>query len=535
MQSPPGTIGRYQILAELGQGAMGVVYLAMDPTLKRKVAIKCMKEKGGQKTAMERFRREAETSSRLNHPNIITVYDVGEDEQTGPFMAMEFVEGSSLAALIEKGSLNREEGFQILTQIMYGLMAAAAGDIVHRDVKPENLLVGKDGRVKLMDFGIARGDGDRLTTTGMVVGTPSYTAPELLLGKDASFATDLYAFVVTAFELITGGALPYSGDSLGVTLYRIVHEAPAMPEDLEPELAAIFNKGLQKDPSQRYPDLGSFMSQLAGALNLPAPVMPSHGAMPGHGAPSGVSHSRPSQDEMRTSAVPARKTPTSTKGQVASGEIGRQLTPPPQSLMQHKSSGEQTPKAHAPSQALPPSISARPAAASKHSDESEWVDRLKLVGALSVLLVLGITGWNFYQNSLEHSITVKTNPPYAHVWVDGKDLGSTPTTVHVKQKAKTMRLEANDHESMEFPLTEETSTVDKDLQLKPGFFKVITEPKEAKVYLDGVQIDVTPIYSRPFKEHPMDLRIEKVGYETWQRQISADKPPPSKIQLKLKN
>lgn len=534
MQSPPGTIGRYQILAELGQGAMGVVYLAMDPTLKRKVAIKCMKEKGGQKTAMERFRREAETSSRLNHPNIITVYDVGEDEQIGPFMAMEFVEGSSLAALIEKNTLSREEGFQILTQIMYGLMAAAAGDIVHRDVKPENLLVGKDGRVKLMDFGIARGDGDRLTTTGMVVGTPSYTAPELLLGKDASFATDLYAFVVTAFELITGGALPYSGDSLGVTLYRIVHEAPAMPEDLEPELAAIFNKGLQKDPNQRYPDLGSFMTQLAGALNMPAPVMPTLGAMPGHGAPSGVSHSRPSQEEMRTSAVPARKTPTSTKGQVASGEIGRQLTPPPQSLMQHKSSGEQTPRAATPSQALPPSISARPAATPKHSTESEWVDRLKLVGALSVLLVMGVTVWNYYQNSLEHSITVKTNHPYTQIWVDGKDMG-TAKTVHVKLKAKTMMLTAPDYESVEFPLTPEMGEVNKELKLKQGFFKVFTEPKEAKVYLNDKFIDTSPIYSREFYGKSMDLRVEKVGYEPWVGQISPEKPPPAKITLKYKN
>lgn len=534
MQGAPGTIGRYQILSELGQGAMGVVYLAQDPTLKRKVAIKCMKDKGGQRTAMERFQREAETSSRLNHPNVITVYDVGEDPEYGPFMAMEFVDGTSLATLITRNALTREAGFQVLTQIMYGLMAAHAAGIIHRDVKPENLLVGSDGRVKLMDFGIARGEGNRLTTTGMVVGTPSYTAPELLLGKDASFETDLYAFVVTAFELVTGGELPYSGDSLGVTLYRIVHEPPTIPADLESGLAAVFNKGLHKDPAHRYPNLGAFMTDLAGALGLPAPVMPALGVMPGHGAPSGVAPSRQSsQDEMRTAAVPARKSHGGDKSSDSSADMGRHLAPPPQSLLKHKSSGEQTPKAPAPPRPSPsPSIHARPAAAPPPRKDVNLEDRVKAFAVGAVLVAILVRGYFWWSGNQERQVSVKTTPPGAHVWVDGKDLGVvTNCDLTLKMNAKKMRLVRTDYKPVDIPLTEDSSTITERLKLSTGYFRVLTEPSGAAVYLNGVPIGTSPIWSREIEGKNLELKIIKAGYETKELPISAENLPLEPIQL----
>ena len=534
MQGAPGTIGRYQILSELGQGAMGVVYLAQDPTLKRKVAIKCMKDKGGQRTAMERFQREAETSSRLNHPNVITVYDVGEDSEYGPFMAMEFVDGTSLANLITRNALTREAGFQVLTQVMYGLMAAHAAEIIHRDVKPENLLVGSDGRVKLMDFGIARGEGNRLTTTGMVVGTPSYTAPELLLGKDASFETDLYAFVVTAFELMTGGELPYSGDSLGVTLYRIVHEPPTMPADLEPELAAVFNKGLNKDPAQRYPNLGVFMTALAKALNQPAPVMPALGAMPGHGAPSGVSPAhRSSQDELRTSAVPARKSQSPNKESSPSGEMGGRLAPPPKNLFQ-KGSGEHPPKAAAPPRPQSPSLHARPAAAPKPSKSVDLEDRVKTFAVVGVLLAILIRTYFWWSGNQERQVSVKTTPPGAHVWVDGQDLGVTPCDLTLKMNAKKMKLVRTDYQPTDLELSEDSTSISERLKLASGYFRVITDPPNASVYLNGVPIGTSPIWSREIEGKKLDLKIIKSGYETWEEQISEENLPPDPIKLKPK-
>ncbi len=269
MAQDPQSIGRYVVQRVLGRGAMGVVYLAQDPLLKRPVAIKTMRDgEGGdeQESTMERFKREAEISARLNHPNIITVYDVGVDPAMGPFLAMEFIDGASLASLSRHG-LAPEVGLRLLVQAMAALQAAAEAGIVHRDVKPENMLVRRDGRLKLMDFGIARGGDSRLTQAGMVFGTPSYTAPELLTGSEASPATDRYAFAVTAYELFTG-KLPFQGSSVGSTLYRIVHEPPAFPQDIDPALQLVFAKAFMKDPADRYEDLPAFLLALSDALPI---------------------------------------------------------------------------------------------------------------------------------------------------------------------------------------------------------------------------------------------------------------------------
>lgn len=267
MPLDPEKIGRYEVQCILGRGAMGVVYLALDPLLKRSVAIKTMRDNGEDvSNTMERFKREAEISAKLNHPNIITVYDVGVDIEMGPFLAMEYIQGASLAHLI-KENLPTDVGLRLLLQGMAALQAAEQAGIIHRDIKPENMLVSLEGRFKLMDFGIARGDQSRLTAAGMVFGTPSYTAPELLVGGDPSPATDRYAFAVTAFEVFTG-TLPYQGTSVGTTLYRIVHEAPKMPTALHPKLQEVFLRALAKDPNQRYRDLPSFMWELISAAPI---------------------------------------------------------------------------------------------------------------------------------------------------------------------------------------------------------------------------------------------------------------------------
>lgn len=267
MPLDPEKIGRYEVQCILGRGAMGVVYLALDPLLKRSVAIKTMRDNGEDvSNTMERFKREAEISAKLNHPNIITVYDVGVDKEMGPFLAMEYIQGASLAHLI-KENLPTDVGLRLLLQGMAALQAAEQAGIIHRDIKPENMLVSLEGRFKLMDFGIARGDQSRLTAAGMVFGTPSYTAPELLVGGDPSPATDRYAFAVTAFEVFTG-TLPYQGTSVGTTLYRIVHEAPKMPTALHPKLQEVFLRALAKDPNQRYRDLPGFMWELISAAPI---------------------------------------------------------------------------------------------------------------------------------------------------------------------------------------------------------------------------------------------------------------------------
>lgn len=269
----PERIGRYQVQALLGHGGMGNVYLAVDPRLKRQLAIKTVRDRedDDQDKTLERFSREAEISAQLCHPNIITIYDVGEDPGMGVFLAMEYVKGHSLAAHIRDHRPGSEPSLHLLVQAMRALQAAHDGAIIHRDIKPENMMVSDTGRLKLMDFGLARGNHSRLTATGMVMGTPSFTAPELMMGKDPSAATDRYAFAVTAFELLSG-ALPFSGDSLGTTLYRIVHEPPSLPEGMGPGLARVFLKALAKAPEDRYPDLKCFMLELISGCPITAKV-----------------------------------------------------------------------------------------------------------------------------------------------------------------------------------------------------------------------------------------------------------------------
>jgi tRNA A-37 threonylcarbamoyl transferase component Bud32 len=270
MATHPAQIGRYKILRTLGQGAMGTVYLAEDPALKRSLAIKVVRGPAGDAEVLARFRREAEISARLNHPNIITIFDVGEEPGQGPFLAMEFVDGEGLDALVKAGPIPPEEAMPLLLQAGQALEAIHQAGIIHRDVKPLNFRVAKDGRLKLMDFGIARGDGPRLTTTAAFLGTPAYAAPESLAGMGRPDASvDLWALAVTAFEMLTG-QLPFAAESVNAALYRVAHEPPRFPEGMSAELQAVFSKALDKDPARRHGSVRSFLRALADALPLDA-------------------------------------------------------------------------------------------------------------------------------------------------------------------------------------------------------------------------------------------------------------------------
>ena len=268
MALDPTQIGRYRILGTLGQGAMGKVFLAEDPALKRGLAIKVVQTHGDEREILARFRREAEISARLNHPNIITIFDVGEEPGLGPFLAMELVDGEGLDALVKAGRMEPEEAMPLLLQAGQALEAIHRAGIVHRDVKPSNFMVGKDGRLKMMDFGIARGDEPRLTTTAAFLGTPAYAAPESLTGaaKPAE-AADRWALAVTAFEMLTG-ELPFSAESVNAVLYRVANEPPRYPESMSPALRAVFERALAKKPEDRHGSAREFLKALLDALPL---------------------------------------------------------------------------------------------------------------------------------------------------------------------------------------------------------------------------------------------------------------------------
>ena len=267
MSPGPSTIGRYKVLGTLGSGAMGTVYLAEDPLLKRTLAIKVVREGTGDAEVLQRFKREAEVSARLNHPHAITVFDVGEEPDLGPYLVMEFVEGERLSDRIRRAPLPPAEAVGFLLQAGEALAALHALGFIHRDIKPGNFMVGRDGRIKLMDFGIARDESSRLTTTNTFLGTPAYAAPEVVNGAGATVASDQWAFALTAYEMLTGD-LPFLGDSVGATLYRIIHHEPVFLEELPEETKAVFRRAFEKEPARRPPDLQTFLRDLVEALPL---------------------------------------------------------------------------------------------------------------------------------------------------------------------------------------------------------------------------------------------------------------------------
>ncbi|WP_005038397.1 serine/threonine-protein kinase [Holophaga foetida] len=268
MPEIPTKIGRYTVQRTLGYGAMGRVYLADDPLLKRRLAIKVVRAVGEERDlALDRFKREAEISAQLNHPNVVTIYDVGEEPDLGPFLAMEYVEGSSLGKLIRDGNLEVETCLGILIQAMRALRAAHRHAIVHRDVKPDNILVSEDGRVKLMDFGIAKTMAPRMTASGEFLGSPAYSAPELLRGEDPTPSSDRYAFAVTAFELLTG-QLPHPGSNVAAVISHVLHEGPVIPPGMSGPVGNVFRRALASDPDDRYETLMQFLLALMDTYPL---------------------------------------------------------------------------------------------------------------------------------------------------------------------------------------------------------------------------------------------------------------------------
>jgi serine/threonine-protein kinase len=251
------TVGRYEITGELGRGAMGVVYKAMDPTIGRTVALKTMRlDVHGLDTQemVRRFQNEARAAGVLNHPNIVTIYDAGE--QDGIFyIAMEFIEGTTLHELLaEKRVLPTDEVVQISRQICRGLDYAHSNGIVHRDIKPANIMITANGTVKIMDFGIAKAGG-QVTNTGQVLGTPNYMSPEQVKGKQLDGRSDLFGLGVILYEMLTGEK-PFVGQNVTTIIYKIVNETPITPRDLDvtvhPGLSAVVIKALAKSPDDRY-------------------------------------------------------------------------------------------------------------------------------------------------------------------------------------------------------------------------------------------------------------------------------------------
>lgn len=270
----PSKIGRYEIDRLLGQGAMGAVYLGKDPSLDRLVAIKMVKDLGLEETAkkrfLDRFRNEARAAGRLSHPSIVQVYDVGEDPDVGPYLVFEYVKGSSLKELLrEKKRLEPRVLLSLCAQLGDALDVAHAAGIIHRDVKPDNVLVGEDGRAKLADFGIARVPDAALTKEGQFLGTPCYAAPETLAEGRYGPRTDQFSFAVMTYELICGRRA-FPGEDAITVAHAVLHDHPLPPSeagdmDLPEAVDEVVLRGMAKDDKARFANASEFVRALEAA------------------------------------------------------------------------------------------------------------------------------------------------------------------------------------------------------------------------------------------------------------------------------
>ncbi len=252
-------VGRYQIVSELGRGSMGVVYQGFDPVIGRTIAIKTMLTEGLAPAEFQefktRFQREAQTAGVLAHPNIVTVYDFGEDSGL-LYLAMEYLEGKSLDKLVEEQNvLPIETIIPMYDQVCGALDQAHAHKIVHRDIKPANIMILDSGLVKVTDFGIAKMMSMGMTQAGQILGTPNYMSPEQVKGRPIDGRSDIFSLGVILYELVTGEK-PFGGQNITTVIYKIINENPIPPRELDatihPGLSYVISKALAKSPEERY-------------------------------------------------------------------------------------------------------------------------------------------------------------------------------------------------------------------------------------------------------------------------------------------
>ncbi len=429
------TIGRYQILDELGRGAMGVVHRGYDPLIGRTVALKMMLiGLGGPeaKTLRERLYREAAAAGALSHPNIVTIFDIVESGGATA-VAMEFIEGTDLATIIgQRGPLPLDTALDLFEQMCAGLDYAGSRGVVHRDIKPANILITGDGRVKVTDFGVARLALSTLTQAGTVLGSPSYMSPEQVRGNPVDGRSDLFSAAVVFYEMITRER-PFGGDDVATTMYRIAHEPPTPPGQfnslVSPEITAVIERALQKNPDDRYQRGAELIVDLRLAVahaNVPASppiyvllegLLPAPSSQSGtHGdqnAPATASSSREHSGGIPVSTAPsARSTPDAAPTTV---QTDRNLVAAADVTVPAMSSGPVAPirPAASPGEALPvtpvPGPASARTAAKSPGDRSVRGFLLGFVGAAAVLALL-VAGF-FFVRARQNAATVDPSRP----------------------------------------------------------------------------------------------------------------------------
>jgi eukaryotic-like serine/threonine-protein kinase len=405
------TIGRYEIQAELGRGAMGVVYRAHDPLLSRTVAIKTINmdlEQDGMEEYEARFYMEAKAAGGLNHGNIVIVYDIGKTGNLA-YMAMEYIDGVELRTMLSQGqALPVAQSLDIAAQVAEGLAYAHEHHVVHRDVKPANILITPQGRAKIADFGIARmRSAETHTQTGVILGSPKYLSPEQVVGKRADHRSDVFSLGVILYQCLTGNT-PFNGDGVSALMYQITNHNPAPPSTLNPQVPVMLDyivaKALAKSVDERYQSCADFAADLRECRKtLEPPMEASNPRLSASGSNSSLS-----APTGATQTVPLdRSQPSKPKDTVASLEAETLPAPatepvPTRGLSRAFDSTEATQRLLA--QTLDP----QDAAVAPEPESSEpvmpppgpyrrpahpWGDRENKILAATVMVALALAAW----------------------------------------------------------------------------------------------------------------------------------------------
>jgi serine/threonine-protein kinase len=511
MGASPTSFGRYEVTDQIGAGAMGRVYRGFDPLVRRPVAIKTLKRElllpSQADDALRRFRREAQAAGALSHPHIVNVFDVGDD-----YIVMELLDGTSLQALLrERGSLALDLTLTLLRPVADALDHAHAAGVIHRDIKPGNIMVLADGRPKLMDFGLARLESASATRPGEVFGSPSYMAPEQVAGDEITPRADVYALAVVAYECLAGRK-PFEGANVAGVIHQVMYEPPPPPRRFAPALPercdAVFARALAKDPALRYATAAALLDALQGSAGpLPAP---------GERTASGSWLTPPVPSDARRDAVSPQHAP----GGVT-----------------HTYDELQAPL----SQAQAPTSAARGMELRAGPPASR---RLLPAVVVAALLGLGAAGLVAFwprpapTPAPAARLQVLTTPAGAAVFLDEREAGTAPLdlgplapgrhTVRVAREGfapAQLRLEVADGvplPPLSFVLQPLTATL-----------RVSSRPAGAQVRLGDQVVGRTPIAGLPVPPGVYDVRVERPGYAPWTRTLSAAAGETQTVEARL--
>ncbi len=500
-RDPSPRFGRYEVEHEIGEGAMGRVYKAFDPLVRRVVAIKTVKPEFLTKETAEeylrRFRREAQAVGPLSHPNIVSVYDVGED-----YFVMEFVEGMSLQSLLaQRMRLPLAEALRILGPVAEAIDYAHRFGIIHRDIKPANIMIQPDGRPKLMDFGVARLPTSAVTGSGPSFGSPSYMAPEQITSHKLTSGVDLFSFGVVAYEVLTGQR-PFQGGSIAVIVYRIVHEPAPPPRSLNEELAShhdeVFQRALAKCADDRFPNALCFVVALSGeGMMLPNALLASF-----------------------PTAIAAPSAPLSTPAPPAATPVPAASTPVPAEEMETHRLKRRADGTLEPDDAARRrrwlSWAAGVAAVLAVATEIVTLSRAGPIPTAGTRRVL----------SVPDGLRIETRPAGASVWIDGRVAGEAPLSIReMRPGLHQVRVAQEGYAPAEltFEILEGTTPSPLRFVMAPlhSSTDIFSEPAAAAVTVDGRRIGTTPIEELALGPGPHAIRLEREGFLPVVKQVEA--------------